>query len=445
MRAGEPAGRVTGSAELSHPARLPVLSMTLGFGIVIATQRHEEFFPALSLLFFALVLAALVAVRQYIAQQELQRTAVALRESERRYRAVFDNAAVGITYTDLDGPTILDANSTFAHMVGSTPEQLRGQDYTQIAQPQYRGADRALAQAIQEGEVGRLQQELGYQTADGSKRWAMLTASVLNDEHGAPSRVVGIFEDITIRKHAEQIKDEFVSVVSHELRTPLTSIRGSLGLLQAGVMGKLPDEATRMLTIAVTNTDRLVRLVNDILEFERLDSGRAELQLAAVSARELINTAIQVIEGVANDADVRTETTIDDITVNADGEKIIQTLTNLLGNAIKFSPPRATVSITATRNGQHATFSVHDTGRGIPEDQLHKIFERFSQVDASDAREKGGTGLGLAIAQEIIEHHHGRIWATSTPQQGTTFSFTLPLATPTSDKERDEPPPVVSR
>ena len=446
MRAGEPAGRVTGSAELSHPARMPVLSMTLGFGIVIATQRHEQFFPALSLLFFALVLAGLVAVRQYIAQQELQRTAVALRESERRYRAIFDNAAVGITYTDLKGPTILDANSTFARMVGSTPEQLRGQDYTQIAQPQYRGADRALAQAIQDGEVGRLQQELGYLAADGSKRWAMLSVSVLNDEHGTPSRVVGIFEDITMRKHAEQIKDEFVSIVSHELRTPLTSIRGSLGLLQGGVMGELPDEALHMLTIAVANTDRLVRLVNDILEFERLDSGSTQLQTIAVPARQLITTSIQVIEGIANQANVTTETTIDDITVNADPEKIIQTLTNLLGNAIKFSSPGATVTITATRQQNHATFSVHDTGRGIPKDQLQTIFERFSQVDASDAREKGGTGLGLAIAQEIIEHHHGRIWATSTPQQGTTFSFTLPLATPTSDKERDEsPPPVVSR
>ncbi len=258
----------------------------------------------------------------------------------------------------------------------------------------------------------------------------MLSVSVLHDEHGTPSRVVGIFEDITMRKHAEQIKDEFVSIVSHELRTPLTSIRGSLGLLQGGVMGELPDEALHMLTIAVANTDRLVRLVNDILEFERLDSGSTQLQTIAVPARQLITTSIQVIEGIANQANVTTETTIDDITVNADPEKIIQTLTNLLGNAIKFSSPGATVTITATRQQNHATFSVHDTGRGIPKDQLQTIFERFSQVDASDAREKGGTGLGLAIAQEIIEHHHGRIWATSTPQQGTTFSFTLPLATP---------------
>ena len=446
MRPGEPAGRVAGSAEpQSHPARLPLLSMTLGFGIVIATQWHQTFFPALSLLFFALALAVLVATRQYLAQQALQRTAAALRESERRYRAIFDNAAVGITYTDLEGPTILDANSTFARMVGSTPEQLRGQDYTQIAQPQYRGADRALAKAVQHGDVQHLQQELGYLTADGSKRWAMLSASVLHDERGTPSRVVGIFEDITLRKRAEQVKDEFISVVGHELRTPLTSIRGSLGLLEAGVMGELPDEAAQMLAIAVANTDRLVRLVNDILEFERLDSGRAELQLAAVPASELIDTSIQAIEAVANDADVITETTVEDLVVSADGEKIIQTLINLLGNAIKFSEPGATVSIAATRDGQHATFSVHDTGRGIPKDQLETIFERFSQVDATDAREKGGTGLGLAIAQEIIEHHDGHIWARSTPKQGTTFSFTLPLAIPTSDKEHDESPPVVSR
>jgi signal transduction histidine kinase len=240
--------------------------------------------------------------------------------------------------------------------------------------------------------------------------------------------LIAVGQDVTARKQVERVKDEFVSVVGHELRTPLTSIRGSLGLLEGGVVGKLPEEAQRMLATAVANTDRLVRLINDILDIERLDSERTGLEFEAVSAATLIEQSVQVVQAVADTAGVEIRSRTNEIEVTADPDRIVQTLTNLIGNAIKFSGRGMAVEVAVEVYGSRATFSVKDTGRGIPVELLGAIFERFSQVDASDARERGGTGLGLAISRSIVEHHGGRIWAESREGEGATFLFTLPLS-----------------
>lgn len=407
---------------------LPYLGLAIGLGLVLAVELGNTLFPDFSLLLIVVLLAGLVAARQLIAQSELLRLQGALAESERRFRAIFDNAGVGITYTDLDGPTILDVNQTFATMVGQTPEQLHGRDYSSFATPEDRGTDRALAAAIRSGAVDQLQQELGYVAADGSTRAAMLTISTLRDEQGTPTHVVGVFEDVTRRRAAERVKDEFLSVVGHELRTPLTSIRGSLGLLEAGVVGTLPDEAHEMLAVAIANTDRLVRLVNDLLDVERMQAGRMELTTAPVAAARLIEQSLQVVQATADDAEVALHADPSELIVEADADRVVQTLVNLIGNAVKFSPRGAAVAISAQRDGASARFSVHDCGRGIPADKLQAVFERFNQVDASDAREKGGTGLGLSVARGIVEQHGGRIWVESRVGEGATFHFTLPLA-----------------
>jgi PAS domain S-box-containing protein len=409
-------------------AWLPYLGLAAGLGLVLGAQRHDPFFPDYSLLLIVVVLAALVGVRQWVVQRDLVRLQHALRENERRFRAIFDNAAVGITYTELQGPTIVDVNSTFAQMVGRTPEQLRGGDYTQIAHPAFHGADRALAEAVRSGAIDQHQQELSYITADGSIRWAMLSISTLRDEHGEPTHVVGIFEDITRRREAERVKDELVSIVGHELRTPLTSIRGSLGLLDAGVVGELPEEAHEMVSVAIANTDRLTRLVNDMLDSERIRAGRLELSLAAAPVAGLVAQSVQAVQAAADDAGVVLATQLEPLDVEADADRAVQTLVNLIGNAVKFSPRGGTVAIAVCRDGADAAFSVRDEGRGIPADQLGRIFERFNQVDTSDTRERGGTGLGLAIARSIVEQHGGCIWAESPPGAGATFHFTLPLA-----------------
>lgn len=407
---------------------LPYIGLTVGFGVLLGATVGHAFFPDVSLVLIVIGLAALVAARQFLAQRELGRVQATLRESERRFRAIFDNAAVGITYTDLDGPAILDANNTFAKMVGYTPEELRGGDYSRIAQGDFKGADRALAEAVRSGQVDQLQQELAYTSADGSTRQAMLSVSTVRDEQGKPSHVVGIFEDITRRRNAERAKEEFVSIVGHELRTPLTSIRGSLGLLAGGLLGELPPEATSMVGLAVANTDRLVRLVNDILDIERMDSGHLPLERTPVGVGELVRQSAQALQGTAEDAGVRLRTDIEEVEVCADGDRIVQTLVNLVGNAIKFSPRDSFVTVAVAPGNGCARFSVTDQGRGIPAEQLDSIFERFNQVDASDAREKGGSGLGLAIARGIIDSHGGHLWAESTPGQGSSFCFTLPLA-----------------
>jgi CheY-like chemotaxis protein len=254
-----------------------------------------------------------------------------------------------------------------------------------------------------------------------------------------------VFRDVSERRAVERMKDEFTSVVSHELRTPLTSIRGSLGLLAAGVLGPLSDKAQHMVDIAVANTDRLVRLINDILDIERMESGTAVTEKRTCDAADLAGQAVAVMQGLAEGAGVTLVATTVAAPLWADPDRILQTLTNLLGNAIKFSPPGGTIGLDVERRGDEVLICVRDEGRGIPPEKIETVFGRFQQVDASDARQKGGTGLGLAICRGIVEQHGGRIWAESVPGEGSTFRISLPALaeTPAPLPEADGLPPLV--
>ncbi|HLI75866.1 MAG TPA: response regulator [Acidobacteriaceae bacterium] len=241
--------------------------------------------------------------------------------------------------------------------------------------------------------------------------------------------------DLRQRTELDTVKDEFISTVSHELRTPLTSIRGALGLLSAGLMGKVDDRAANLLRIASTNTDRLVRLINDILDLERMDSGNAPIRLRPCSLRELVLQAVDTMSSMAQEAGVHLEaasgTQGGTVIFEADPDRLQQVLTNLLSNAIKFSPPHATVRIETSTNHNDLTVRVEDHGRGVPADKLESIFGRFNQVEVSDSRQKGGTGLGLAICRSIVHQHSGEIWAERNDARlpgvpGTTFILRLP-------------------
>jgi signal transduction histidine kinase/DNA-binding response OmpR family regulator len=251
-------------------------------------------------------------------------------------------------------------------------------------------------------------------------------------------------KDISDRCEIERLKDEFVSVVNHELRTPLTSISGALDLLASGILQTQPEDAQRMLKIAANNTDRLVRLINDILDIERIESGKIQMTKQSCDSADLINQSVEFMEEIAAQAGVTLSVSPLSVRLWADPDRIIQVLTNLLSNAIKFSPPGSTVWLSAEEdNGTRGQgtgdrenifsssptilFKVTDQGRGIPAEKLETIFERFGQVDASDSRQKGGTGLGLAICRSILQHHGGQIWAESTLGEGSTFFFTLPI------------------
>lgn len=246
-----------------------------------------------------------------------------------------------------------------------------------------------------------------------------------------------ILRDITNRQQVEQMKDEFISIVSHELRTPLTSIHGSLGMLASGLLDSSSERGQRLLQIAVDSSDRLVRLINDILDIERIESGKVTMAKETCDVVTLIHEAVDTVQAIAE----RRQITLSVCTISAalwaDPDRVIQTLTNLLSNAIKFSPPGNTIWLTAEfwqEEGSHnpqptqVVFTVRDRGRGIPASKIDSIFERFQQVDASDSRNSDGTGLGLAICRSIVQQHHGRIWVESVLGEGSTFSFTIPLA-----------------
>ena len=251
---------------------------------------------------------------------------------------------------------------------------------------------------------------------------------------------------LTQRSELDNIKDEFISTVSHELRTPLTSIRGALGLLSAGLMGTVDSKAQNLLRIALTNTDRLIRLINDILDLERMESGRAPLHVRRCSLRDLTKQAMETMKPMADTAGVRLEFSLgvapEGVFFDGDPDRILQIVTNLLSNSIKFSPPDSTVTLRLEADSSSVQLRVSDQGRGIPVEKLDAIFDRFQQVEASDARQKGGTGLGLAICRTIVQQHNGSIWAESNPAEhrgpGASLIVSLPrmsrLLDPIDDK-----------
>ncbi len=246
-------------------------------------------------------------------------------------------------------------------------------------------------------------------------------------EQGRVSGSVLSFRDISQRFALDKMKDEFVSTVSHELRTPLTSIRGALGLLSSGMLGQVSDKAANLLRIALSNSDRLVRLINDILDLERIQSGREPLTFRPIALGEIVRQAIDGMQPVADAAGVQLIHDTNVIHLSADPDRLLQVITNLLSNAVKFSPEGATVAVTLREGSNGVVLSVIDQGRGIPADKLDTIFDRFQQVDASDSRQKGGSGLGLAICRTIVQQHGGHIWAERNPVCGSTFRVTLPL------------------
>jgi signal transduction histidine kinase/DNA-binding response OmpR family regulator len=243
---------------------------------------------------------------------------------------------------------------------------------------------------------------------------------------------------LAMRSDLDTVKDEFISTVSHELRTPLTSIRGALGLLSAGLLGNVDPKAQNLLRIASSNTERLIRLINDILDLERMESGRAPLKLRRCSMNDLAREAVETMSTMAEGAGIHLELTTnaprDSIYFDADSDRILQVLTNLLSNAVKFSPAGSTVSVQIDSNPNSLLLRVVDQGRGIPPDKLEAVFDRFQQVESSDSSKKGGTGLGLAICRSIIQQHGGAIWAQANHGgPGTTLWVQLSRSARASD------------
>jgi PAS domain S-box-containing protein len=243
------------------------------------------------------------------------------------------------------------------------------------------------------------------------------------------AEVLLVIRDISIRRQTERLKDEFVATVSHELRTPLTSISGSLGLLAGQWASTLPPSAARLLTIAHTNSQRLVRLINDILDIEKLESGRVVFNLSQVAVGALAGQAIEDVRGFADSygVHVRLGVISNGVDVNADPDRLAQVITNLLSNAIKFSPAGGEVLVAVEKIADDVRISVRDHGSGIPDEFKAHIFEKFAQADATNTRQKGGTGLGLSIVKQIVERLGGKIGFDDAPGGGAIFYVDLPV------------------
>ena len=347
-----------------------------------------------------------------------------VQELNRQKEFILNSVADGIFGANAEGGVEF-VNPAAAEMIGAAPADLVGQPiHNLIHSGQEACGDHCRvrrALLLHENSGG---QEV-FHRKDGTS-FPVEFAVTPMVEHGVVVGSVLSFRDISQRYALDRMKDEFISTVSHELRTPLTSIRGALGLLSHGLLGEMSEKAANLLRIAVSNSDRLVRLINDILDLERMQSGRAPLALRPCAVHELARQVADAMQPVADAAAVHLQVEAEPVTVEGDGDRLMQVLTNLLSNAIKFSPRDSVVRIVVEHSDEGVSLSVIDAGRGIPVDKLESIFDRFHQVDASDSRQKGGTGLGLAICRTIIQQHGGRIWAERNAGPGSTFRVLLP-------------------
>jgi PAS domain S-box-containing protein len=279
----------------------------------------------------------------------------------------------------------------------------------------------------------------------GTVRWLSTTKAPIRGPSGEIVGLVEVARDITEGKRQEQLKDEFIATVSHELRTPLTSITGAIGLIVGHDAIVLPEKVTRMLTIALANCRRLAGIVDDILDIEKIESGKMTFDSKPVEVRTLVDQAVQANQAMATQHGVCVR--LDEVSVEcevmADPDRLTQVITNLLSNAIKFSPPDMDVIAGVERLADRACIRIRDHGPGIPEDYKARVFEKFVQVEATDNRRRGGTGLGLSIAKQIVSHLDGEIGFEAAPGGGTIFTVLL-RACERGPIRRQEPQPVAS-
>jgi PAS domain S-box-containing protein len=350
----------------------------------------------------------------------------ALRHSEQEFRSLSESSPVGIFRTNANGEYTY-TNPRYHDICNCTFEETLGNGWLNLLHPEDKASVIAKwTNAVSEHKHAK--SEIRYVRKDGSVRYCQVQSAPVFDSHEKLLGHVGTLEDITESRAIAIMKNEFISIVSHELRTPLTSLRGSLELLKSGIYDKKPEKGKRMLQVAADSAARLVRLVSDILDLERLESGKYELTKERCNAATIMQQSVELMRGDAQQNNITLNVTPLEVEVYAACDAIVQIITNLLSNAVKFSEPGTTVWVDAKLQGEYVLFSVKDTGRGIPPDKLETIFGQFQQVDASDSRQKGGTGLGLAICRSIIQQHGCQIWAESILGEGSTFYFTLSLA-----------------
>jgi PAS domain S-box-containing protein len=422
---------------------IPLLSENEVIGVLGLAQRPgkphftDNDVEILSL-FAQLASIVLDNVRLYAqAQDEIEerkQAAEALRQSERQIRALLDAIPDLMLRISSDG-VFLDYHPGTAEGQSAPREWVVGRTlWDNFSEERANLFLQCVRRAIATGEPQLL--EFSFQA--GKRLLDREARFVRSGDHEA----LVLVRDITERKKVDRLKNEFVSTVSHELRTPLTSIRGSLGLLKGGVGGTLPAEAANLVDIAFNNSERLVRLINDILDIEKIESGKLQFERRPIDLGQLVASAIEANDGFAAEFGVRLTfgARLEAAVVLGDPDRLMQVMANLLSNAVKFSPRGGEVHIDLTRRRDGFRVAVRDHGPGIPPAFRHRVFERFAQADSSDRRQTGGTGLGLSISKAIVERHGGTI-GFDTSESGSTFWFELPDASglPPAGAARQEP------
>jgi PAS domain S-box-containing protein len=363
----------------------------------------------------------------------LRHQARAATEQTALTQAVIDHMVIGLVITGPDG-TIESVNPAAERLFGTVSEDLIGR-HLGVVLPAF--VDQTPDKALDENRI------LAIGGVVESEAWRSgQTFPVEIALYGFPTatgrRFAVSLRDVSERHALDRLKRDFVSMVSHELRTPLTSIHGSLRLLRAGSLGPVTPATATAVQIAERNTARLLALINDILDAERLAAGEA-LRTTPVSIGDIVTHAVGAIQGVAEEHGITVEQTDVEGTVLGDADRLEQVIVNLLANAIKFSPEGGLVTIASKERFGWVEVTVTDRGRGIPANQRELVFEPFHQVDRSDARLRGGTGLGLAICRRIIDRHRGAIGVESLEGKGSTFWFRVPAAHATGQEARSLP------
>lgn len=421
------------------------------------------------------------------AESTLKEAQRALMEREARMRAIVGTAPDGIVTVTVDGE-VESANAVFEEMFGYEAGSLSGvsvesilpgfmvrddlKDAEEVALPDTAsvkskedetGVNTASVK-VKEGEPGvnpapSLSQdadrnspkakegvhrsvygavrELTGVRRDGSRLPVELSVSAV--ELGAQSVLIGIVRDITERRVVEERVKDFYSMVSHELRTPLASIRTALGLLENSFAEQLNDESRPVVKIAADEADRLMRLINDILDMRKIESGKIELYSDVYSAADLVARAVEGVVALASEQGIAFEVAVEPhLEIYCDFDRAMQVLTNVLSNAIKYSPAAGKILVSAETMGNFCRFAVQDQGPGVPKNQTHKLFGRFEQLRSSDGQFRSGSGLGLAIAKAIVEGQGGQIGVELPDGGGSCFWFTLPLPSDDNEDEEDE-------